>query len=79
MMDGHLRQRGVRITQARIRQSMHKVDLEGVMLRWRDAIRRRKYNVCSPLALYHIDGNHKLIRCVKKYCEDNFYIILDGD
>jgi hypothetical protein len=74
MMDGHLRQRGVRITQARIRQSMHKVDLEGVMLRWRDAIRRRKYNVCSPLALYHIDGNHKLIRwrLVIHGCVDGF-------
>ena len=62
MMDGHLRQRGLRVTQARIRNSMHRVDPEGVVLRWREAIQRRKYRVSSPLALWHIDGNHKLIR-----------------
>ena len=66
MMDGHLRQRGIRVTQARIRNSMHRVDPEGVVLRWREAIQRRKYRVSSPLALWHIDGNHKhkLIRYV---------------
>ena len=64
MMDGHLRQRGIRVTQARIRNSMHRVDPEGVVLRWREAIQRRKYTVSSPLALWHIDGNHKLIRYV---------------
>lgn len=64
MMDGHLRQRGIRIVQARIRNSMNRVDPEGVILRWREAIKRRKYMVSSPLALWHIDGNHKLIRLV---------------
>ena len=62
MMDGHLRQRGIRVTQARIRDSMHRVDPQGVVLRWREAVQRRKYRVSSPLALWHIDGNHKLIR-----------------
>ena len=65
MMDGHLRQRGVRITQARIRNCMHKVDPEGVILRWRECIQRRQYRVSGPLALWHIDGNHKLIRYVQ--------------
>ena len=41
---------------------MHRVDPEGVVLRWREAIQQRKYRVSSPLALWHIDGNHKLIR-----------------
>ena len=63
MMDGHLRQRGIRVTQARIRDSMHRVDPQGV-LQWREAVQRRKYRVSSPLALWHIDGNHKLIRYV---------------
>lgn len=64
MMDGHLRQRGIRVTQVRIRNSMHRVDPEDVVLRWREAIQRRKYRVSSPLALWHIDGNHKLIRYI---------------
>ena len=65
MMDGHLRQRGVRITHARIRNCMHKVDPEGVILRWRECIQQRQYRVSGPLALWHIDGNHKLIRYVQ--------------
>ena len=62
MMDGHLRRRGIRVSQARIRSSIHCVDPEGVALRWRQAIKRRQYRVAGPLALWHIDGNHKLIR-----------------
>ena len=62
MMDGHLRQRGIRVTQDRIKQVLHQTDPEGVVLRWRQAIHRRKYSVAGPLSLWHIDGNHKLIR-----------------
>ena len=72
MMDGHLRQRGIRVTQAQIRNCMHLVDSEGVALRWREAIRRRKYRVAGPLSLWHIDGNHKLIRyeiCLLRHAE----------
>ena len=36
MMDGHLRQRGIRVTQARIRSCMHKIDPEGIIIRWRE-------------------------------------------
>ena len=56
MMNGHLHQRRIRVTQARIQSSMHRVDPEGVTLLWREAIQRRKYRVSSPLALWHIDG-----------------------
>lgn len=38
--DGWSRQRGIRVTQARIRNSMHRVDPEGVVLHWREAIQR---------------------------------------
>ena len=64
MMDGHLRLRGIRVTQARIRNCMHAVDPEGVALRWRQGIQCMKYRVAGPLALWHINGNHKLIRYV---------------
>ncbi|CAB4001248.1 Hypothetical predicted protein, partial [Paramuricea clavata] len=61
---GLLRARGVYMQQARIRQSMRRVDPEGILLRALEMsiIRRRRYNVAGPLSLWHIDGNHKLIR-----------------
>ena len=62
LMHGHLLSRGHRITQARIRESLHRVDPEGVAIRWSSAVQRRKYAVASPLSLWHLDGNHKLIR-----------------
>ena len=66
MMNGLLLQQGIRVQQARIRESMHRVDPYGVTVtvtvRWQQCIRRRQYNVTQPLALWHLDGNHKLIR-----------------
>jgi hypothetical protein len=40
------------------------VDPQGTLLRALEmnVIHRRVYSVPSPLALWHIDGNHKLIR-----------------
>ena len=63
-MTGFLRLRGVVVQQSRIREAMRRVKPEGAMLR---ALRlhvthRRSYQVSSPLALWHIDGNQKLIR-----------------
>ena len=46
----------------RIRQSIRRIDPEGVVSRLRRALHRRTYNVTSPNALWHIDGNHRLIR-----------------
>ena len=62
LMYGHLLNQGYRITQMRIRDSLHRVDPDGSVLRWAATIQRRKYRVLSPLSLWHIDGNHKLIR-----------------
>ena len=62
LMHGHLLTRGHRITQMRIKEALHRVDPDGSALRWAVAIERRKYKVMSPLALWHIDSNHKLIR-----------------
>lgn len=62
MLLGHLRSIGIRVTQTRVRESLRRVDQVGVLLRMSCAIQRRSYNVPSPLALWHIDGNHKLIK-----------------
>ena len=63
-MTGYLAARGVRIQQKRIRESLRRVDPEGTLMRALElnVINRRRYSVPSPLALWHIDGNHKLIR-----------------
>lgn len=62
MLTGFLKTNGHRIQRERIRQSLLWTDPLGVMQRWRKAVQRRKYNVHSPLSLWHIDGCHKLIR-----------------
>lgn len=67
-MKGFLTGRGIVIQEERIRDSMRRVDPEGVILRALQAkhIVRRKYQVPGPLSLWHIDGNHKLIRYNEK-------------
>ena len=64
IMDGLLRQRGIRITQSCLREAMHRVDPHGITVRFADLIHRRKYHVPGPQALWHLDGNHKLIRYI---------------
>ena len=54
--------RGVKVTQSRVRESMHRTDPEGVDMRWLNITPRAVYSVRGPLSLWHIDGNHKLIR-----------------
>lgn len=63
-MTGFLLARGLRVQQERIRESMRRVDPEGVLLRalQLNTVNRGQYSVYSPLALWHIDTNHKLIR-----------------
>lgn len=64
MMAGHLKNRNLRVQQQRIRDSLHRVSPQSVAVRWHESLVRRVYSVSAPLALWHIDGNHKLIRCV---------------
>ena len=64
MMAGHLRRHGIRVQQQRIRESLHRVAPASIAVRWNATLVRRIYNVTSPLALWHVDGNHKLIRYV---------------
>ena len=69
-MTGFLKARGLRIQQSRIREAMRRVNPVGVLLRALElcTIHRRRYQVCGPFALWHIDGNHKLIKYLLYSC-----------
>ncbi|XP_072563413.1 uncharacterized protein [Paramormyrops kingsleyae] len=64
LMHGHLKARSVLVPVSRLQESLRRVDAEGVhMRRLRlQILRRRQYSVPGPNHLWHIDGNHKLIR-----------------
>ena len=62
MIDGIFRSMGHIIQRRRIRESLHRVDPAGSRRRLSRVIHRRVYCVHSPNALWHIDGNHKLVR-----------------
>ena len=64
-VDGHLLAQGVRVSHRRVRQSLARIDTEGVALRWSYTIERRTYNVTTPNALWHIDGLHALVTLVR--------------
>ena len=46
-----------------VRESLARVDPDGIALRWAYTVQRRTCNVNGPNALWHIDGLHALIRC----------------
>jgi hypothetical protein len=58
---GFLRSHRLRIQKHCVVSSVHRVDGIGSVLRNRTTIRRRKYTVARPNALWHMDGHHKLI------------------
>ena len=57
-----LKTQGVFVREHELRLSVQRVDPLGASLRWFATVERRSYNVSGPLALWHMDGNHKLIR-----------------
>ena len=71
---GYLASRDIKVPRQRLRQSLQRVDPLGVSVRKCKAIYRRVYSVSRPLALWHFDGNHKLIRWrfVIHGCVDGF-------
>lgn len=71
---GALRCRGLRIQRWRVRNCLRKLDPIDTALRGHVAIYRRKYSVPYPNYLWHLDGNHKLIRwrMVVHACIDGF-------
>lgn len=62
LLQGRLLDMGIRITRQALRVSIHRVDHESVVDRRRHVVRRRVYSVPHPNAIWHMDGNHKLIR-----------------
>ena len=65
-MHGFLKQDSIKVSERRIRQSMHRADPEGVLMRalQMTTTLRRQYKVPGILSLWHLDGHHKLIRFV---------------
>ena len=62
LMIGHLSRHGIRVPRTRLRASIHRVDPVNTALRQSITIRRRRYHSDGPNAVWHIDGNHKMIR-----------------
>lgn len=61
-----VKSKGHKVQRQRIRHTVKAVDPEGVLFRRLflsvNRIHRRTYSVRAPRSLWHIDGNHKLIR-----------------
>lgn len=65
MIIGYFRSKSVKVKRRRIREGIRRVDPEGLTDRrnkLHHRITRRIYSVPRPHFLWHIDGNHKLIR-----------------
>lgn len=73
MLEGHLRAEGIHVQRGKVRKAIHDLD-PSVTSRKRPAIQRRVYSVPYPNYLWHLDGNHKLIRWrfVVHHCIDGF-------
>ena len=59
---GCLVSRGIRVQFQRVRESQRRVDPVGSIMRRLTRVQRRRYAVQGPRHLWHVDGNHKLIR-----------------
>ncbi len=58
---------GLKVPRERVRSAMQRIDPLGCAQRSavsNNRLNRRKYSVAAPLSMWHIDGNHKLIRYV---------------
>uniref|UniRef100_A0A3B1J120 Integrase catalytic domain-containing protein n=1 Tax=Astyanax mexicanus TaxID=7994 RepID=A0A3B1J120_ASTMX len=54
---------GIRVQRSRVRESMRRVNPTAAALRaMSQTLHRRRYHVAGPNSLWHLDGNHKLIR-----------------
>jgi AraC-like DNA-binding protein len=62
LLMGHLVSRNVFVPRARLQGAIHRVDPINTALRRSVTIRRRRYVCAGPNAVWHIDGNHKLIK-----------------
>ncbi|KAJ8043438.1 hypothetical protein HOLleu_10518 [Holothuria leucospilota] len=60
-----LHNEGIKVQRKRVRASVRRVDPAGVACRSRRVLKRMAYKVHGPNSLWHLDGNHKLIRFVQ--------------
>ena len=51
--------KGIKVQRSRMRDSIHRVDSQGVAGRRKNRLQRRVYNVKGPNHLWHVDTNHK--------------------
>lgn len=63
-MKGFLLGRGVRLRWSRVRSSLWRTDPAGILLRptQLSIVNQHHYNIPGPRSVWHLDGNHKLIR-----------------
>ncbi len=59
MLGGMLCSQGIFVQRG---DCIHHTDPINTALRWQQMVRRRPYSVPGPNSLWHINGNHKLIR-----------------
>ena len=62
LMQGHLRRLNINVRRQDLRESIHRVDETNTQLRRANVVKRRVYSVDHPNSVWHLDGNHKLIR-----------------
>ena len=62
IVQGEVESHGIHVQRERIRESLHRVDSLNIHARLCHVMERRQYRVPGPNSLWHVDGNHKLIR-----------------
>ena len=62
MLQGRLLHIGIKVSRAVLRAAIHRVDHANTVQRQSHVISRRVYSVSQPNAVWHIAGNHKMIR-----------------
>lgn len=62
ILRGHLLHMGIKVTRSQLRASIHRIDHSNTVARQSRVINRRVYCVPHPNSVWHIDGNHKMIR-----------------
>ncbi|KAF8992864.1 hypothetical protein BDZ89DRAFT_900677, partial [Hymenopellis radicata] len=60
ILRGHLESLDIHLPIKRIQESLKRVDVLGVLTRWRKVTKRRVYKVRGANALWHQDGHEKL-------------------
>ena len=62
MLQGLLLHKGIKVPRATLLSAIHRVDHANTVQRQSTVINRRVYTNPHPNAVWHIDGNHKMIR-----------------